>query len=149
MKEIEFRGESLGSGEWVFGSLCRAKNIDFIVIGGDFMLGDRCGRERLISENFHRVRRRTVGLYTGLKDRNGVKIFLNDIIKIDGFGIAEVIFKVGNFVVKRCDGFPVEDSLGGCGDTFKTTEVIGNRHDNPEMLKEYKNAQRKEVTNGV
>ena len=78
----------------------------------------------------------TVGQYTGLKDKNGKRIFEGDIIKRFWMG-AEIIYCVrydaenAHFIGKALNknGFT---SFDGDGEMF---EVIGNINDNPEMLK--------------
>lgn len=75
----------------------------------------------------------TVGRFTGLTDRNGTKIFEGDIVKMnsgkryigiveyweDSFRVASHKIKYFDFVSMAADGFG---------------EVIGNVHDNPELL---------------
>lgn len=77
----------------------------------------------------------TVGQFTGLTDKNGVEIYENDIIKVD-------IFTKPYSVL-----FGKSEKWGACfcvqsfnSITFltknwaNTCEVIGNVHDNPELL---------------
>ena len=102
---------------------------------------DGKGRGCLTIEEIREVIPETIGQYTGLADKNGKKIFEGDIIKIpddyDEFGINageiyEVYFAFGGFRLKpkysKAKGFWLEDD--------KTVEVIGNIHDNPELLEE-------------
>ena len=85
------------------------------------------------------VEMHTVGQYTGLTDKNGTKIFEGDILQFAYTGdnkgvegIASVVFESGKFGVLW--GWHKEFvCLDGFANT--TVEVIGNIHDNPELLK--------------
>ena len=128
MREILFRGKRLDNGEWVVGHLCE----------NYLRVGDTCIC-CTVELRFYPVYPDTVGQYTGLGDKNGKPIFEGDIIKIpddyDEFGmnageVYEVYFCCGGFRLKpkysKSRGYYLEDD--------KTVEVIGNIHDNPEML---------------
>ena len=131
-REIEFRGKRLDNGEWLYGDLRHHK--DDVCI---FEQGGNKGEQ---------VKRETVGQFTGLLDNRGVKIFGGDIVKHpyidpifrdlveskDGDGVtSEVVFHDGAFCVKYdINDFVYLDSFTRHGHI----EVVGNIHDNPELL---------------
>lgn len=130
MREIKFRGKLIGTGEWVFGAYIGNYGKPFIV---SHNVVEYC-EEYLYPEFWWRVDRNTVGQYTGLKDKNGREIYEGDLWK--GFTDEEVCVvewseKYSRFVPKTRTGFVATwmDAVAAKG------EVIGNIHDNPELLK--------------
>ena len=72
--------------------------------------------------------------YTGLKDRDGVEIYEGDILYVfdkesDLNEKNIVIFEKGGFMLKDCNEAHVFEILDIC-------EVIGNIHENPELLEQ-------------
>ena len=132
MREILFRGKTL-SGKWVEGiyspynwdiDLVRENKPQIIILSenkDDIDDGLWCD---IIPE--------TAGQYTGLTDKNGVKIFEGDIVRaitrLTDIYVEAVTFKNGAFWYKNW-------SWVKFGFKFEKTEVIGNIHDNPELLK--------------
>lgn len=118
MREIKFRGQRLENKEWVYGSL---------VVFHDWE-GNR--RIQIVDNtgSVHEVDPSTVGQYTGLKDKNGKVIYEGDIVHWNEY-VGKVIFKNGLFARKFKN---VSASLVSL---LLVTEVIGNIHDNPELLK--------------
>ena len=134
MREILFRGKRVDNGEWIEGHYVRygytGKENDYIV---PVYASDLYAIE-VIPE--------TVGQYTGLTDKNGKKIFEGDIVQRRN---KELLlnnifdFKIVFIPVKAC--FTAVDISGG-NVTFISDyinnkydiEVIGNIHDNPELL---------------
>jgi uncharacterized phage protein (TIGR01671 family) len=83
---------------------------------------------------------KTIGQYTGLKDKSGKEIYEGDIIGCHNPNIKHLIFfneKQGRFMA-ALDGDIENDYYGVCGlDDSRwnaTKEVIGNIHDNPELI---------------
>ena len=139
MREILFRGKRIDNGEWVKGYYSYET--------------DECSFElHLISDNKSVVTEvvpETVGQYTGMKDKNGKKIFEGDIVRLtdehnEMEWTAVVVFGNPNGdynwgwqlnAIEEFDGnkdillwVDMEESGAYC-------EIIGNIHDNPELLK--------------
>lgn len=120
MREILFRGKQNYNGEWITGYL-----VDSYCIGNWLLC------EPVITE--------TVGQYTGLTDKNGKKIFEGDIVTgLFSFGMevkAVVAFQDGAFGLRWSRGGAEQFSAFAsiCNIEF---QVIGNVHDNPELLEE-------------
>ena len=117
MREILFRGKTK-QGKWVQGDLSQHKT------GKKFI---KCGSALQSFE----VIPKSVGQFSGLTDKNGTKIFESDIVKItfpNGIIKTDVVkFANGGFLpyIIQYDTF----FWGG-----NDSEVIGNIHDNPELL---------------
>ena len=130
MREILFRGKRKTIGGWAYGFL---QSNDFV---DDW---------EVIPE--------TVGQYTGLTDKNGKKIFEGDIVKIAHMFDDEEEFEVVQFGegtfdsgIYRYYGWHTKDKDGIVDhkelyiyDEIDFFEIIGNIHDNPELLKKEEN----------
>jgi hypothetical protein len=78
----------------------------------------------------------TVGQYTGLKDKNGVKIFEGDIVSLGGANYPVIFNTLGN-----CAEFALTDGEPfGFDYVHVPMEVVGNIYDNPELLGGEENA---------
>lgn len=129
MREILFRGRRL-DGIWRCGDLVRTHPCECHIVTANL---DDYNDIEICFDDF--VDYKTVGQFTGLKDKNGKKIFEGDIV---------MYVNKTKYVVKwdsECCGFYVEvidevyDDYDYLGNFFShKIEVIGNIHDNPELL---------------
>lgn len=131
MREILFRGKRADNGEWVEG-------FPYITHDGEHQIR-YYDSESNIENCSHTVISDTLGQFTGLTDKNGVKIFAGDIVRY-GDTIHRVVFEQRNgtayfgLVYAACETLPF-----GHYQDLKQIEVIGNVHDNPELLEVSKN----------
>ena len=138
MREILFRGKRIDNGEWVYGAYSHHNSLNrgFIVNVGVDKISPIAWTCEVIPE--------TVGQYTGLTDKNGKKIFEGDILESKFTKMPYLVcFGEYTYSDEYWDGQSVcgwynEDECGrvtvfGCPDDWAT--VIGNIHDNPELLK--------------
>ena len=138
MREILFRGKKIDNDEWTYGFY-----FEHSIDGQKYSYI----KYQTFDEGFvtNEVVADTVGQYTGLTDKNGKKIFEGDIIKYkntDGIKFNGVALTVIGKVVynEKNASFAIsgKDEIGAKHyDYFpiKNIEVIGNIHDNPELLK--------------
>lgn len=120
MREILFRGKRADNGEWVYGY--------FYEDIGSFIKE----RASSVSTNTHLVDPSTVGQYTGLTDKNGRRIFEGDVVEYREYGNLAVACDDGAFQLER--EYTFYDMLDHYTTVFSV--VIGNIHDNPELLEE-------------
>lgn len=133
MREILFKAKCLGNGEWIEGHLVKRDGIEEYYIIQDIYEqitnGQRYLRSNLRDECY-RIDPSTVCQYTGLTDKNGVKIFESDLMRFDNgeeeFSDYAVDWSNASWKV-ACDDGSFPDNL----DEFfsKRAEVIGNIHD--------------------
>jgi uncharacterized phage protein (TIGR01671 family) len=118
MREILFRGKGdkkYNDGMWYFGVPIRCYDSDWQICTDN-------SKRTVIPE--------TIGQYTGLKDKNGTKIFEGDIVLLKGYDEPyQVVFDESCFQA-------YSDSVRYAMDNFYDyeIEVIGNIYDNPELL---------------
>lgn len=149
MRDILFRGKRIDNGELVYGHLVKMFGV-LNIIDKD-------------NENIaYEVASETLGQFTGLKDKNGKKIFEGDVVRYcdeDAYYYPEDCTEFFGKVVQECGAFgigtdkelPLEFenwcnndnfvslweiywNLNCCDGELPMLEVVGNFHDNPELL---------------
>ena len=138
IREILFRGKRTDNGEWVEGFYVRADHHwhkhgihkDWIICGASANGG------WFALHNKYPVKSATVGQYTGLTDKNGKRIFEGDIVRFrtrtSTFNVSLYVRwyeETAQYIVSLMDGvrsYPMDRAW--------EYEVIGNIHDNPELM---------------
>ena len=124
IREVIFRGKRTDNGEWIEGSLL---GIDWCDKPSTYSIAPNTP-----VSVFYSVIPETLGQYTGLTDKNGRKIFEGDIVRaftrFSEIYVSPVTYHDGTFWFKNWSWTKFLFK-------FENIEIIGNIHDNPEILK--------------
>jgi uncharacterized phage protein (TIGR01671 family) len=131
MRKIIFRGKSFVTGGMVYGDLIQWKNGARDILVNDLDTGEKTK---------FRVSPETVGQFTGFTDKNGKKIFEGDIL-CDDECIGKINYGDSSYTYEwKLRRYLKSDFYRNCilSDFTRlgNLEVIGNIHENPELLKE-------------
>ena len=132
-REISFRGKRLDNGEWVYGNLIQMDeggSQSFIFPFYKYASSLACNQ--IVSMFMVAVDPTTVGQFTGLCDKNGVKIFEGDIV-FAGYGeyYQGAHEHSATMIIDMAD-YEALNALCNAN----VVEVIGNIHDTPDLAKE-------------
>lgn len=133
-RTIKFCGKRIDNGQWVYGDLVQCDH-DILILPIN------------TGWTHHKVIPETVGQFIGLLDKNGKEIWEGDIFKEDNSGIVRSVFRVpGGLAFEdnpvsfgydhRVPVYPYSSiaEMQNVSWLSQCCEVIGNIHDNPELL---------------
>lgn len=145
MKEIKFRlidekNKIVGYEKWCSGHFNMETKKDYYVIKPCWLYTKKDGLNDFFSDKF--IEHRFKNQFTGLQDRNGIDIYDGDIIEYAAYDeLSEEIFSengviiyedgcflVDWLVIRKCDPTPLFELESS------ELKVIGNVHENPEIL---------------
>lgn len=145
MREIKFRGKRIDNGIWVHGDLLHICGGCIIYHGSQTesqLIEDRPNLAvELYMDEVSPVYSDTVGMFTGLLDKNGKEIYEGDILgtneKVIGWVKGDVRGYCYDVVYVNHPAGEKDWSLYGTvkHDYHESIKVVGNIFDNPELLK--------------
>ena len=124
-REIKFRGKDIYTEEWIYGNLVNIEEDRYAVLPvTNTMRGDTIAMYEVTPD--------TVGQFTGIHDTQGKEIYEGDILRIsiskNGIGDVRWGEEQAAFIVQM-------KNSSQWYNLWKGSTIIGNVHDNPELLK--------------
>lgn len=130
MRIIKFRGKD-DDGNWLYGDLRQRMGYWPTIIESYCTDKGKIGyREIAVKED-------TIGQFTGLLDKNGKEIYEGDIFVSDYMSLVHYVgYENGQWIGMDSDGnwIPLLEDHVSISDRLHYIKVIGNIHDNPELL---------------
>lgn len=138
MREILFKAKRLDNGEWVEGNLVQSEDVDddfkviIIPLKESWMYTEEYSND-IGFEGWYKVDQTTLCQYTGLVDKNGKRIWENDIVRNEegDIGVVQWFEEHAAFMIwnktKNCVCYLAEND-------FSKIEIVGNEFYNPELL---------------
>lgn len=155
MREVEFRGFAVDEKKWFYGSYLKLDKVTLCPIGiteddinnnqQHYIIFQGFSDWNMPKQNYRvDIVPESVGQYTGFQDKHGKKIYEGDIVNnpecavLDGTVqyLSEVVFHKGKWMLKeklKSGEYVIDCNLYS---EVRILEVVGNRFDNPELIKE-------------
>ena len=129
-----FRGKRTDNGEWVHGYFMMSEPSQFTKKTRPVIIDSQSGIAEYVDPA-------TIGQCTGIDDKHGWLIFEGDLLQWSEDGdseIGEVLWKTGGWAIFFGEHVNFMESELLDADTGERIgwEIIGNIHDNPELMKE-------------
>jgi uncharacterized phage protein (TIGR01671 family) len=138
-----FKAKRLDNGEWVIGyyGVIGKRNVIIEEYAENYYCPDTC--ESRHGNQIHEVNSKTICQCTGLRDKNGGRIWENDIVKFDTYCYEKLASSIIS-QIKWCNDLcalslvvnnrGTRGTLGHLLNLNNEGEVVGNIFDNPELL---------------
>ena len=125
MEQIKFRAKMAATDTWIFG-------LPYAVYSDNEIDSIQCIKTKQVEY----IKIDTLGQFTGLQDKNGIDIFIGDILKTftDKPMVVGWSKRFASYVLNR-KGWAFSHWFGeSCNP--EDCQVIGNKYDNPELLQD-------------
>ena len=135
-REIEFKGKTKYSPQWVYGSLLH--NVISLTgehdINGQITIDNKTSFTAIVDVNgcVYEIIPETKCQYIGKKDKNGKKIYEGDMVNWGEKFI--VVYTCGKFALKKPTNTLYDYDYIFTDSILESCEIIGNIHDNKNLL---------------
>ncbi|RTQ84701.1 hypothetical protein EKN14_00950 [Listeria monocytogenes] len=129
MRAIGFRGKRIDNREWLYGNLMQFEDSATFIFADERKGASTLTYAHFIINNMHAIDEKTIDQYTGLKDKNGKKIFEGDVgwdEHNECYGVVK--FEEGKFL------YVWENIAEDLWEVADGIEICGNIHENLELL---------------
>lgn len=145
MRDIEFRAKDIDNGKWVYGYYVKRQEYTPSPIDCTSEDWDKSLKYFIFSDGFADwnmktpwyktdIDPKTLGQYAEFIDKNNKKVYEGDIVKSVSEEDGEKILVVKHYAYQEASGFSLFDKDDDDDYYYDTIEIIGNIHDNTELI---------------